>query len=47
MFKVLYKGINGGFQLSEDMNLEQAKEFKNKCLNVGYKIVYIIKILED
>lgn len=45
-FRVLYKYINGGFDLSKDMDLEAAKAFKEKCLNMGYKEVYIIQIVE-
>lgn len=46
MYRVIYKGFNGGFQLSEDMNLQEAHEFKNKCLKMGYDLVYIVQIIE-
>jgi hypothetical protein len=46
MYKVLFKGFTGGFQLSDEMDLELCKEFKNKCLKIGYKEVYIIQIIE-
>lgn len=46
-YRVIYKGFNGDFNLTEeDMDLEAAKKFKEKCLNMGYKIVYIIQIVE-
>lgn len=46
LYRVLYKGIKEGFQLSEDMNFNAACEFRNKCLNVGYNTAYVIQIVE-
>lgn len=45
-YRVLYKGINGGFQLSEEMDFEAACKFRNKCLDMGYDTAYVIQILE-
>lgn len=45
-YRVLYKGFSGGFNLSEDMNLDEAKKFKDKCISMGYPLVYIIQIVE-
>ena len=46
MYRVLYKGINGGFQLSDDMDFDAACQFRNKCLNIGYDTAYVIQIVE-
>lgn len=47
MYKVIYKGINGGFRISEDsMDLETAREYKRKCIDMGYAVAYIIQIVE-
>ena len=46
MYRVLYKGINGGFQLSDDMIFDVAVQFRNKCLNMGYDTAYVIQIVE-
>lgn len=46
MYRVLYKGINGGFQLSDDMDFDAACQFRNKCLNMGYDTAYVIQIVE-
>ena len=45
LYRVLYKGINGGFQLSDDMDFDAACQFRNKCLDMGYKTAYIIRIV--
>lgn len=45
-YRVLYKGVNGDYQLSEDMDFGDACEFRNKCLNVGYDTAYVIQIVE-
>lgn len=45
-YKVLYKGFNGGFELTDDMNLDEARKFKDKCISIGYPSVYIIQIVE-
>jgi len=46
-YGVIYKGFNGDFNLTEDnMDLDTAKKFKEECLSMGYKIVYIIQIVE-
>ena len=45
-YKVLYKGFSGGFNLSDDMSLEEARNFKEKCLSMGYPTVYIIQVIE-
>lgn len=46
MYRVLYKGINSGFQLSDDMDFDEACQFRNKCLNNGYDTAYVIQIVE-
>lgn len=46
LYRVLYKGINGGFQLSDDMDFDAACQFRNKCLNKGYNTAYVIQIVE-
>lgn len=46
LYRVLYKGINGGFQLSDDMDFDAACQFRNKCLNMGYDTAYVIQIVE-
>ena len=46
MYRVLYKGINGGFQLSDDMDFDTACQFRTKCLNMGYDTAYVIQIVE-
>lgn len=45
-YRVLYKGVNGGYQLSDEMDFWDAYEFRNNCLNAGYNIAYVIKIVE-
>lgn len=45
-YRVLYKGINGGFQLSDDMDFDAACQFRNKCLDMGYDTAYVIQIVE-
>lgn len=45
-YKVLYKGFSGGFNLSDDMSLEEARNFKEKCLSMGYPTVHIIQVIE-
>lgn len=46
LYRVLYKGINGGFQLSDDMDFDTACQFRNKCLDMGYDTAYVIQIVE-
>ena len=46
LYRVLYKGINGGFQLSDDMDFDTACQFRTKCLNMGYDTAYVIQIVE-
>ena len=46
LYRVIYKGINGSYGLSEDMEFEEACDFRNKCLNMGYDTAYVIKIIE-
>lgn len=46
LYRVLYKGINGGFQLSDDMDFDAACQLRNKCLDVGYDTAYVIWIVE-
>jgi hypothetical protein len=45
-YRVLYKGFSGGFNLSEDLKLDDARDFKEKCISIGYPSVYIIQIVE-
>ena len=44
-YRVLYKGTNGGFQLSDDMDFDAACQFRDKCLGMGYDIIYVIQIM--
>lgn len=46
LYRVIYKGVNGGFQLSDDMDFDAACQFRNKCLNIGYDTAYVIQIVE-
>lgn len=47
MYRVLYKGFNGDFfLLSDEMDIESAKEYKQKYLNAGYPQVFIIQVIE-
>lgn len=46
LYRVLYKGINGGFQLSDDMDFDAECQFRNKCLDMGYDTAYVIQIVE-
>ena len=46
LYRVIYKGVNGGFQLSDDMDFDAACQFRNKCLNMGYDTAYVIQIVE-
>lgn len=46
LYRVLYKGVNGGFQLSDDMDFDAACQFRNKCLNMGYDTAYVIQTVE-
>lgn len=46
LYRVLYKGVNGGFQLSDDIDFDAACRFRNKCLDMGYDTAYIIQIVE-
>ena len=46
LYRVIYKGVNGGFQLSDDMDFDAACQFRNKCLNIGYDTAYVIQIAE-
>ena len=46
MYRVIYKMIHGDYRLSDDMTLNEAKAFKEKCFNSGYKEVHIIQIVE-
>ena len=44
-YRVIYKGVNGGYQLSEEMSFKDACEFRDKCLNMGYNKVHIVKLI--
>ena len=46
MYRVIYKGFNGGFEMTEEMPLEKAQEYKQKFINARYPVVYIIHIVE-
>lgn len=46
MYRVIYKMIHGDYILSDDMTLNEAKAFKEKCFKIGYKEVHIIQIVE-
>lgn len=48
MYRVIYKGHSGGYQMSEEMTLDAARKFKDDCLNMNYlkENVHIIQIVE-
>lgn len=46
MYYVIYKGCNGGFQITDNMSLKKAKAYKQKLIDAHYSIVYIIQIIE-
>lgn len=48
MYRVLYKSYHGGYKMSDKMTLDDAREFKNKCLEMHYikENVHIIQIIE-
>lgn len=46
MYRVIYRGYNGGFEMTEEMPLEKAQEYKQKLINAYYPVVYIIQIVE-
>ena len=47
MYKVLYKGFNGGFSVSDEMDLDSAKAYKEKLINNHYPEVHIIKTVSN
>ena len=48
MYRVIYKGYSGWYQMSEEMTLDAAREFRDNCLKMNYlkENVHIIKIVE-
>lgn len=46
MYRVIYRGYNGGFEMTEEMSLEKAQEYKQKLINAHYSVVYVIQIVE-
>lgn len=47
MYKILYKGFNGGWQLSDEFDdLGKARAFKNMLLDRGYPEAKIITEVE-
>lgn len=48
MYRVIYKGYSGGYQMSDEMTLDDAREFRDNCLKMNYlkENVHIIKIIE-
>lgn len=48
MYRVIYKGYSDGYQMSDKMTLDAAREFRNKCLKMNYPKgnVHIIQIVE-
>ena len=46
MYRVIYKGYNGDFSMSDEITLEKAQEYKQKLINAHYLAVYIIQIVE-
>lgn len=48
MYRVIYKGHSGGYQMSNGMTLDAARKFKDDCLKMNYlkENVYIIQIVE-
>lgn len=48
MYRVLYKTYTGGYQMSDNLTLDTAREFRDKCLKMNYpkENVHIIQIVE-
>lgn len=48
MYRVIYKGYSDGYQMSDKMTLDAAREFRDKCLKMNYPKgnVHIIQIVE-
>lgn len=46
MYRVIYKGYNGSFELTDEMTLEKAKEYKQKLIEAHYPVVYIIQLID-
>mgnify|MGYP000037630653 FL=1 len=48
MYRVIYKGHSGGYQMSNGMTLDAARKFKDDCLKMNYpkENVHIIQIVE-
>lgn len=48
MYRVIYKGYSNGYQMSNEMTLEAAREFRYKCLKMNYpkENIHIIQIVE-
>lgn len=48
MYRVLYKTYSGGYQMSDEMSLEEARAFRDKCLKMNYpkENVHIIQVVE-
>lgn len=47
MYRVIYKGYSGSYQMSDEMTLDDARKFKNDCLKMNYpkENVHIIQIV--
>lgn len=45
-YRVLYKKLFCSLQLTDEMDLEEARKFRDTCLNNGYAAANIIKIIE-
>jgi len=49
MFRVIFKGINGDWNLSDDFNdIEKAREYKDRLIKAHYQgdKIHIITIVE-
>lgn len=48
MYRVIYKGYSGDYQMSDEMTLGDARKFKEKCLEMQYpeENIHIIQIIE-
>ncbi len=45
-YQVIYKGVNGGYILSDEKSFEEAKELYDKCIKAGYQKVNIIQVIK-
>lgn len=48
MYRVLYKPYIGCWEVSDDVSLEDARTFRDRCLSMKYpkENVYIVQVVE-